>query len=194
MWKNNPFRKASRQIWRFLVPSSSSLRDKNKNFQDISDSLEDNIVKQKYYFELDKRVSSIAQNAKNEGKLVFCDRDFLSALAHNYAVHQQFPETSVYPWMIKAYSKALQHKELIIPDLHIFLDVSLNERIRRKQSDPERIRDNCFLTLYSQEIWKPFIKELCKLFRPYGLILIWIQQLSIFFCSRKNSRAKNNQS
>lgn len=33
----------------FLVPSSSSLRDKNKNFQDISDSLEDNIVKQKYY-------------------------------------------------------------------------------------------------------------------------------------------------
>ena len=128
----------------FLVPSSSSLRDKNKNFQDISDSLEDNIVKQKYYFELDKRVSSIAQNAKNEGKLVFCDRDFLSALAHNYAVHQQFPETSVYPWMIKAYSKALQHKELIIPDLHIFLDVSLNERIRRKQSDPERIRDNCF--------------------------------------------------
>ena len=24
------------------------------------------------------------------------------------------------------------------------MDVSLNERIRRKQSDPERIRDNCF--------------------------------------------------
>ena len=94
--KTTLLRKLRDRYGAFLVPSSSSLRDKNKNFQDISDSLEDNIVKQKYYFELDKRVSSIAQNAKNEGKLVFCDRDFLSALAHNYAVHQQFPETSVY--------------------------------------------------------------------------------------------------
>lgn len=97
--KTTLLRKLRDRYGAFLVPSSSSLRDKNKNFQDVSDSLEDNIVKQKYYFELDKRVSSIAQNAKNEGKLVFCDRDFLSALAHNYAVHQQFPETSVYPFI-----------------------------------------------------------------------------------------------
>lgn len=128
----------------FVAPSASSLRDKSKTFNDISATMEENIEKQKYYFELDKKVSAIASNAKNEGRIVLCDRDFLSALSHNYAVHQQSPETSVYPWMIQAYTDAIQSGELVIPDKHIFLDVSIEERKRRKSSEPSRFRDNCF--------------------------------------------------
>ncbi|MBP3545508.1 MAG: deoxynucleoside kinase [Alphaproteobacteria bacterium] len=128
----------------FVAPSASSLRDKSKTFNDISATLEENIEKQKYYFELDKKVSAIAKHAKEEGRIVLCDRDFLSALSHNYAVHQQSPDTSVYPWMVQAYTNAIKEGELIIPDKHIFLDVSIEERKRRKSSEPSRFRDNCF--------------------------------------------------
>lgn len=145
----------------FLAPSSSSLRDKSRNFNDISPTLEENIEKQRYYFELDKKVSSIAQNARNDGKLVMGDRDFLSALAHNYAVHQKCPQKSVYPWMVNAYSQALTKQELVIPDLHIFLDVSIEERLRRKNNDPERFRDDCFFeSIFSRNMRNFYQKAL----------------------------------
>lgn len=127
-----------------LVPSSSSLRDKTKKFDDISESYEATLKKQKYYFELDKSVSKIAANMKSQGGVVLGDRDFMSALSHNYAVNKKDPKISVYDWMAKSYAKALKSGELMTPDLHIFLDVPTNERKRRAEGEPSRFRDDCF--------------------------------------------------
>lgn len=126
------------------VPSASTLRRERYEFPDVSPNKEAALQKQRYYFELDKKASQITLEIYKSGRTAVCDRDFLSALAHNYAMHNIAPQTSVYPWLVENYTKAINNDELAIPDFHIFLDVPLEERKKRAANETNRERDNCF--------------------------------------------------
>lgn len=107
------------------VPSASMLRRERYEYPDISPSKQDTLEKQRYYFNLDKKVSKIASEIYKSGRIAICDRDFLSAVAHNYAIHHTKNEISIYPWIVKNYVDALRNDELIVPDFHVFLDVPI---------------------------------------------------------------------
>ena len=126
------------------VPSASTMRRERYEFADVSSSKEDSLRKQEYYFELDKKANGIARELNKCGRTAVCDRDYLSALAHNYAIHKTNPEVSVYPWMVERYTKALKDGELVVPDFHVFLDVPLEERRERAIKETGRDRDSCF--------------------------------------------------
>ena len=139
---------------RELVPSTSTMRRNRNEFPDISSSREDTLKKQTYYLELDKIASKIAFNIYNHGRTAICDRDFLSALAHNYAIDKTDPSVSVYSWMVQHYVQALQKDDLIVPDYHIFLDIPLTERKKHAEHEKNRERDNCF---FDQEFCAHYI-------------------------------------
>jgi len=127
-----------------VTPRSTTFGDPAITFPEISPSLRETYQKQNYYFSLDCQASETAQTNREAHGLVFSDRDFMSALAHNYAIHRMRPEISVYPWMVHKYTQALKSGKLKQPDLHVFLDVSPEERKRRCQFDIDRKRDDCF--------------------------------------------------
>lgn len=129
---------------RVFVPSTSTMRRNRNEFPDISSSREDTLKKQQYYLELDKTASKIALNISNCGKTAICDRDFLSAIAHNYAVSKTNPNISIYPWIIQQYTQALQTGDLTIPDYHVFLDIPLEKRKEHAMHEMNRERDKCF--------------------------------------------------
>mgnify|MGYP002861128425 CR=1 FL=1 len=144
------------------VPSASTLRRERYEFPDVSSTREAALLKQNYYFELDKKASQIAVEIHKNGRTAICDRDFLSALAHNYALHHTKPETSVYPWLVENYTKALENDELVMPDFHIFLDIPLEERKNRAIKEVDRERDSCFFDSDFCENYMNFYKGALK--------------------------------
>lgn len=144
------------------VPSASTLRRERYEFPDVSSSKKDALEKQRYYFELDKKVARIALEIYKTGRTAICDRDFLSALAHNYAIHRTKPEISVYPWLVKNYTDALRKDEFIIPDFHVFLDIPLTERKNRASKETNRERDSCFFDSDFCEHYTGFYKGALK--------------------------------
>lgn len=118
-------------------------------FPKVPENIEEKIEKQKFFLNLDIARYNWAMENKEKADIIISDTDFTSPLAHNYAERWLLPNFNIYNWMVEEYIQQLNNQQLGLADYYIYLDVSFENRLARRQSDLEntgRKRNDMFFT------------------------------------------------
>jgi thymidylate kinase len=129
------------------APKQKELR--RKKYSDEFIDNETQIKKQLYFLDLDEQISARIKEISLTNSYVFCDRDFFSALAHNYAEMHLRKDPWVYKLLVQEYCEKLG-VSLFLSNAYFFLNVNSEERFERSLKDVNRKRAPLFFDdLYS---------------------------------------------
>ena len=128
----------------------------NNKFPKKPENKQEKIEKQKFFLNIDVARYNWAMEHLNEADVVLSDTDFTSPLAHNYAERWQEGAFDIYAELVDEYVSCLKTGKLGLADKYIYLDVSLDDRLKRRKEDfetTERKRNDLFFTLsFSQNM------------------------------------------
>ena len=118
-------------------------------FPKVPENIEEKIEKQKFFLNLDIARYNWAMEHIDKAEIIISDTDFTSPLAHNYAERWLLPDFNIYDWMVDEYIEQIQNKKLGLADYYIYLDVSYENRLKRREEDFQksgRKRNDMFFT------------------------------------------------
>lgn len=118
-------------------------------FPKVPENIEEKIEKQRFFLNLDIARYNWAMEHLDKTDIIISDTDFTSPLAHNYAERWLLPDFNIYDWMVDEYIEQLKAKKLGLADYYIYLDVSFENRLKRREEDFQnsgRKRNDMFFT------------------------------------------------
>lgn len=118
-----------------VVPEHNDWIGGSQNFPKVPTTLAEKQAKQEFFLNIDLERYKWAKERVDQGRLVVCDSDFTSPLAHNYGERWMIPDMDIYPWMVERYIEHMEHGRLAPADGYVYLDATLEERSARRAAD-----------------------------------------------------------
>jgi thymidylate kinase len=129
--------------------------------------------KQQILLTIDVERSQRALEYSQRGLDVVCDSDFVTTLAYNDAERRLFPLLDVFDWLVSRYCEGLENGELTLPDAYVFLDVPFETRLRRRQEDAQRKRNDMFFESPFGNLMRASYERFLATFQSEGLAEVY---------------------